>query len=73
MCDGSMVLINIIVSTVFNDYPEGYFRMCSVIVHGKKESSFVSEHFLHLCTCHFMKSVKKLERSMLVLLELFDQ
>ena len=53
MCDGSMALINAIVTTIFNESLEGYFRRRWEIVHCMRESSFVSEPFLHLCASHF--------------------
>jgi len=63
MFDGSMALINVIVCTIFKESLEGYFRRCWEIVNGRRESSLISETFLHLCAKHFMKYVKKFVRS----------
>ena len=46
-------------------------RICWDITQGRRQSSFVSEPFLHLCASHFMKMAKKLVRTTQVCLELF--
>jgi len=63
MCDGRMSLINAIVTTLLKESLEGYFRRCWDIMQGRRQPSFVSEPFLHLCASHFMKTAKKLVRT----------
>jgi len=60
MCDGSTVLMNAIVLSIFKETFKNYLHRCWLIASGKYTSSFCELPILHLCSRHFMKNAKKL-------------
>nr|CAB3263128.1 uncharacterized protein LOC104265342 [Phallusia mammillata] len=62
ICDGSMALINAIISSVFQTQIDLYLTTCWQIATGKHEETFVDQPFLHLCASHIMKNGKRMTK-----------